>query len=221
MIRMMLGPGVLSISPEVQEKRIVCTSIMNTGKRIFEKRTYSMGYMVLSFSFMRLKIIKEDSEFAFRTYVHYICQQKYSMARPQDNRMVHEPPLFTHFKPTGIKGRELEEIFLTLDEFEAVRLADYKGFSHAEAADEMEISRSTFTRLIEKSRKKIASMIIEGKLLSIDGGSIHFRKNILQCQDCGHMFKINISAAITKCPACESGNLINLAGGFGHGLCCH
>ncbi len=143
------------------------------------------------------------------------------MPRPQDNRIVHEPPLFSEFKPMGIKGRDLEQILLTLDEFEAFRLADFVGLSHAEAADEMEISRSTFTRLIEKARKKIAEFLIQGKILTIEGGSIHFRNNIIRCQSCGHMFKISIVSSISECPACHSSNLLNLAGGFGHGKCCH
>ena len=143
------------------------------------------------------------------------------MPRPQDNRIVHEPPLFSEFKPMGVRGRNLEQILLTLDEFEALRLADYNGLMHAEAADEMEISRSTFTRLIEKARKKIADFLIQGKLLTIEGGSIHFRNNIIHCQDCGHMFKTNIDNTITECPACHSKNLLNLAGGFGHGKCCN
>jgi uncharacterized protein len=143
------------------------------------------------------------------------------MPRPQYKRIVHEPPLFSEFKPLGIKGQDLEQILLTLDEYEALRLADYAGLSHAEAAEEMEISRSTFTRLIEKARKKIAEFIIQGKLLTIEGGSIHFRNNIIRCQNCGHMFKINIMTAVSECPACHSKSLINLAGGFGHGKCCN
>jgi len=143
------------------------------------------------------------------------------MPRPQYNRVVHEPPLFSEFKPLGVKGRQLEQILLTLDEFEAFRLADNVGLSHAEAAEEMCISRSTFTRLIEKARKKIADFIIQGKLLVIDGGNIHFRNNIIQCRSCGHMFKTNFRTTITKCPECNSKNLLNLAGGFGHGNCCN
>ena len=142
------------------------------------------------------------------------------MPKPQDNRMVLEPPLFSAFKPLGITGKDLEQIQLALDEFEAFRLADYNGLSHAEGADEMGISRSTFSRLIEKARKNIADFIIQGKLLTIEGGSVHFRNNIIRCQRCGHMFKINISNTISECPACHSKHLINLAGGFGHGKCC-
>ncbi len=142
------------------------------------------------------------------------------MPRPQDNRIVLEPPLFSEFKPLGVKGQDLEQIQLALDEFEAFRLADYIGLSHAEAADEMGISRPTFSRLIEKARKNIADFIIQGKLLTIEGGSVHFRNNIIRCQSCGHMFRINISNTISECPACHSKQLINLAGGFGHGKCC-
>lgn len=142
------------------------------------------------------------------------------MSRPKNKRIVHEPPLFTEFKPIGIATRSLEQISLSLDELEAVRLADYNALSHEEAAEEMEISRSTFTRLIEEARKKVADFVLNGKFLSIEGGNVHFRNNIIQCLDCGHRFKIKIGVSIIECPACKSDKLLNLAGGFGHGKCC-
>ncbi len=143
------------------------------------------------------------------------------MPRPQNNRVVYEPPIFTDFKPMGVKGISLEQVLLSLDEFEAFRLADYIGLSHEEAAGEMEISRPTFTRLIEQARKKIADFIINGKMLNIDGGNIHFRNNIIKCQSCGQMFRMKFNETITECPACHSKNILNLAGGFGHGKCCN
>jgi len=142
------------------------------------------------------------------------------MPRPENNRIVHEPPLFGEFKPVGIPGKLLTRILLSLDEYEAIRLADFNELSHEEAAEEMEISRSTFTRLIEKARKKIADFLVSGKILTIEGGSIHFRKNIIQCSNCGYMFKTKIGLILTHCPECGSTNLLNLAGGFGHGQCC-
>lgn len=142
------------------------------------------------------------------------------MPRPKNNRIVLEPPLFTEFKPVGTRGHSLDRAELTLDEFEAFRLADQMSLSHAEAADEMEISRSTFSRLIEQARRKIADFIINGKILSINGGNIHFRTNTIRCQSCGHMFKTDFSMKISECPLCHSENLLNLAGGFGHGKCC-
>jgi len=142
------------------------------------------------------------------------------MPRTEKDRIVHTPPLFSEFKPIGVPVHELLNVILTLDEFEAFRLADYIGLSHAEGAEEMGVSRSTFTRLIEKSRKKVADFIIEGRVLSIDGGNVHFRNNIIRCQDCGQMFKTTIHKEVSECPHCYSTNLLNLAGGFGHGKCC-
>jgi uncharacterized protein len=66
----------------------------------------------------------------------------------------------------------------------------------------------------------MAEFIMKGKLLNIEGGNIHFRNNLIQCQNCGHMFKIQFNEDITQCPSCHSKSLINHAGGFGHGRCC-
>ena len=142
------------------------------------------------------------------------------MSRPKNERIVHNPPLFNEFKPAGYGAKMLKRQVLSLDEFEAIRLADSVGLSHIEAAGEMEMSRSTFTRLIELARKKVSDFLIQGNLLIIDGGNIHFRNNIIKCLDCGHMFKINFETTLTECPECHSANLLNLAGGFGHGNCC-
>jgi len=142
------------------------------------------------------------------------------MARPQKDRLIKEPPLFSEFKPAGIPGRLVEKVILTIDEYEAFRLSDNLAMSQEEAADEMEISRPTFTRLIESARKKISELIINGKMLVIEGGNIHFRQNLIKCRGCSHLFNINIEENIRKCPICDSDELINLAGGFGHGRCC-
>ncbi len=142
------------------------------------------------------------------------------MPRPKFNRIVNEPPLYSHFKPSGVRSQDVKQIVLLLDEFEAFRLADQMGYSHAQAADEMEISRSTFSRLIEKARRKIADFIILGGVLTIKGGSVHFRVNILQCRDCGYMFKVQLDHKILECPECQSEKIFNLAGSFGHGKCC-
>lgn len=142
------------------------------------------------------------------------------MPRPKNNRIVYEPPSYTEFKPAGVSIKSLEKIQLSLDEFETIRLADMLGMSHEEAANEMGISRSTFSRLIVKSRKKIANFFFHGKLLSVTGGNIHFRKNTIKCPNCGHMFKIDIGTTMSACPECSSKNLLSLAGNFGHGECC-
>ncbi len=142
------------------------------------------------------------------------------MARREKERQVFQPPLYSRFKPVGVESQYLNNTILSLDEFEALRLADYVGLSQIDAAENMNISRPTFTRLIEKARKKLIEFIIQGNALQIDGGNIHFKKNITRCLNCGQMFVIDIEKSIQTCPNCESSNLINLAGGFGHGKCC-
>ena len=142
------------------------------------------------------------------------------MSRPKKKRIVHRPPVHTAFKPVGIRWGMLQQLSLSLDEYEAIRLADYDGLDHSQAAEEMEISRSTFSRLIDKARRKMAEFLTEGRQLFIEGGDIHFRGNVIRCNDCGHMFNTGFDQELASCPACGSNNLLDLAGGFGHGKCC-
>ena len=142
------------------------------------------------------------------------------MPRPEKKRMVHSPPLFSSFKPTGVGRRNLKAVELSLDEYEAIRLADYDGLAHAEAAELMEISRSTFTRLIDKARAKLAGFLINGGELRIAGGNVHFKGNIIKCIDCEHMFNTTFDKILRECPSCGSERLLDMAGGFGHGRCC-
>jgi predicted DNA-binding protein (UPF0251 family) len=71
------------------------------------------------------------------------------------------------FKPCGVKRSELARVELRVDEMEAIRLADYEGLYQQECADKMGISRTTFSRLIESARKKIADALLNTKALRI------------------------------------------------------
>ena len=142
------------------------------------------------------------------------------MPRPQKKRSILSPPRHSGFKPVGVTSRQLQALPLALDEFEAIRLADYQGLDHAESAEQMEISRSTFSRLVERARQKVARFLIEGKHLQIEGGEIHFQGNLIKCRDCGHLLNLPFDSDLTGCPACGSSNLIDLADGYGHGHCC-
>jgi len=63
---------------------------------------------------------------------------------------------------------ELEEIYVTLDELEAIRLADYEGRYHEDAAREMKISRATFGRIVNDARHKVAEALTRGGALRIE-----------------------------------------------------
>ncbi|MCF7941867.1 MAG: DUF134 domain-containing protein [Spirochaetia bacterium] len=142
------------------------------------------------------------------------------MPRPKKERIVSTPPLYASFKPTGVKRTLLEQVSLSLDEYEAIRLADHLHMDQKDAAQEMGISRPTFSRLIEQAHEKVASFLIEGKEMTIEGGRVHFKGNIVQCADCGCMHRIPVASSLEVCPSCGSTNLIDHAGGFGHGRCC-
>ena len=98
------------------------------------------------------------------------------MPRPKCCRKVCGIPDKNYFKPRGIPLSELEEVVLNLDEYEAIRLADYEKLYQEEAAERMNISRQTFGRIIEAAHKKIADVLIKGKALKIEGGEVSFNE---------------------------------------------
>jgi len=55
-----------------------------------------------------------------------------------------------------------------MDELEALRLADYEGLYHEEAAKQMNISRATFGRILDGARHKTAGAILHGNALKIE-----------------------------------------------------
>jgi uncharacterized protein len=90
------------------------------------------------------------------------------MSRPKKCRRINCSPNASYFKPKGIPLINLEEVLLSLDEFEAIRLADHEGLYHEEAAVRMSISRATFGRILESARSRVADAIINGKALKIE-----------------------------------------------------
>ncbi len=123
------------------------------------------------------------------------------MPRPNKCRTVISTPEVVSFKPMGNLKRELEEIQLTIDEFEAIRLADYEGMYQEKAATQMNISRQTFGNIINAAHKKIADFLVNGKALQITGGAVEIGANTLfvPCRNCKHRFKFGTDTSF-KCP---------------------
>jgi len=94
------------------------------------------------------------------------------MPRPFCCRRINGSPAATIFKPVGIPVRELEEVLMTLDEFEALRLADLEGLYQEQAAEHMKVSRPTFSRIIDSAHRKMADAVVHGKALRIEGGPV-------------------------------------------------
>lgn len=126
-------------------------------------------------------------------------------------RIVKEPPHLDLFKPVGASMRTAKKIIMNLDELEALRFADYRQLAHLEASQKMNISRPTFTRLINKARHKLSQVLLEGCVLKIEGGNVEFRGTVHQCQDCGESSKQSVEAPLEECPECGSPHTENLA----------
>ncbi|MDX9724637.1 MAG: DUF134 domain-containing protein [Myxococcota bacterium] len=98
------------------------------------------------------------------------------MVRPFSDRHVAGRPAIALFKPAGRALFELEYVVLSLDEFEALRLADLEGHYQTEAARQMKVSRATFSRIIEAAHQKVADALVHGKAIRIEGGPVCLQK---------------------------------------------
>ena len=90
------------------------------------------------------------------------------MTRPRLCRRLHFKPKAHYFKPQGIPMTELEEVILTKEEMEAVKLKDFDSLEQTEASEKMNTSQSTFQRILSSARVKIALAIVKGKALKIE-----------------------------------------------------
>lgn len=90
--------------------------------------------------------------------------------RPKKIRTVKCTPGERCFKPMCIPIGKVKSVVLTLDEFEALRLADLESLEHAAAAVKLGISRPTFSRIVSAARNKIADGLVNIKAIRIEGG---------------------------------------------------
>ncbi len=90
------------------------------------------------------------------------------MSRPRLCKRLRFNPKVHYFKPQGIPMYELDEVAITKEEMEAVKLKDFDGLEQIEAAKKMNTSQSTFQRILSSARTKIADAIVKGKALRIE-----------------------------------------------------
>lgn len=101
------------------------------------------------------------------------------MPRPVKWRRVSFIPGATYFKPAGIPMRVLDEVRLTVEEAEAIRLKDLEALEQEDGAEKMNISRPTFQRVLAAGRKKIADALLNGKAIRIEGGNFEMAPQII------------------------------------------
>ncbi len=107
-----------------------------------------------------------------------------NMTRPKSPRFITSLPKVNWFKPAGVQLRYLEEICLTLDEVESIRLADQEGGYQEVVAEKMNVSRQTVGRILASAHKKIADALVTGKAIRLEGGEINCQGNGYCCDKC-------------------------------------
>ncbi len=136
------------------------------------------------------------------------------MARPHKERRIQQLPPITHFKPVAIPLRDLDEVVLTFEEMEGIRLVDCEQLDMGEAADSMAVSRPTLHRIVNRARQKIATALWQGKALRIEGGAFRLehsnegRLRHFTCGACGHRWEVPHGTGQRgrdmTCPNCQA-----------------
>ena len=140
------------------------------------------------------------------------------MPRPPKPRNVNGHPAVAVFKPAGMRKCDLREVVLTLDEFEAVRLADFEGLYQDDAAASMGVSRQTFGNIIVEAHRKISDCLVNGKALRIEGGLVTINGKIFECGGCSRRWpEPRGTGKPEACPACGSNEIVHAPDDPGQG----
>ncbi len=136
------------------------------------------------------------------------------MGRRQLWRKVSSIPPITYFKPAGIPLTTLGEVNLLVEEAEAIRLKDLEEMEQEECAKKMNISRTTFSRILDLARQKIADALLNGKAIRIDGGNFEMAVRRFRCIS-GHEWDVPFEMMISNppkfCPYCNTPSIIPLS----------
>ncbi len=139
------------------------------------------------------------------------------MTKSKKERRVKQPPFVVYFKPQGVPIFALQQVILNVDEYEAIRLADWEGLKHDESSQKMKISRPTFTRLLNSAHKKISDAMVNGKSIRIEGGNFVLLKKRFYCKTCNNVWSISQNGEHPdNCPQCNNNNITNLNSQFGN-----
>ena len=129
------------------------------------------------------------------------------MTRPKKCRRISFIPGTTYFKPAGIPMKFLDEICLSLEETEALRLKDIEGLDQEACAECMNVSQPTIQRILESARKKISDALLNGKAIKIEGGNVEMLLQVYVCEN-GHQWNMTLEQASAEppqtCPVCNS-----------------
>lgn len=96
--------------------------------------------------------------------------------RRRGRRTISREPQVTYFGPPGEPARTPGAVVLSYAELEAIRLTDLEGLSQEEAATRMGVSRRTFWADLKSARVKVATALVKGLPIRIEGGDYEVRR---------------------------------------------
>ena len=135
----------------------------------------------------------------------------YFMSRPFRNRKICNPPKMAGFKPFGMPMCEIKSVKLQFDEYESINLVDYENLSQEVAAEKMNVSRPTFTRVYNNALKKIAKAFVECLAIEIEGGNVEFGKEWFKCKKCFKLIDgLENHVKCKKCTSFGTSELVNI-----------
>jgi uncharacterized protein len=142
------------------------------------------------------------------------------MARRRCCGRIDETIICQTFIPQGYS--RWPEVLVQLEELEAIRLKDKLGLDQAECAASMGLSRATFQRILGAAREKIATALLEGRPIIIQGGNYPVKKRVFECFDCQYVWEEEPCSEGGKhgyeiaCPNCGSLKKMRLENGMKH-----
>lgn len=130
-------------------------------------------------------------------------------------------PEVAYFKPAGIPLTLLEDVRLSVEEAEAIRLKDLDELEQEQCAERMNISRTTFQRVLGSARQKVADALLNGKTIRIEGGNFEMAAHRFRCAE-GHEWNVPFETMATEppqsCPACNTTIIMPIQPAAVHGL---
>ena len=121
--------------------------------------------------------------------------------RDRNPRTIRCDPKYTYFKPRGVPLTEIkDEVAITLEELEAIRLTDLESLSQHEAGEKMNISQPTISRHLEAAHHKIAKALLLGLAIRIANPTLFFH-----CDQCGQTWPFSEDiGTVRRCKRCGS-----------------
>lgn len=142
------------------------------------------------------------------------------MPRKRCCGFIEEYPVCRKFQSTHTDQTNC--IVLALEEMESVRLKDLEGLDQEECAKAMNLTRPTFQRLLASARFKIASALVNGQTIIIEGGHYQVKNRVFECLDCGEIWEVEPCSEGGKhgyeiaCPKCGSMKKTKIVDGERH-----